>query len=405
MAQNKKHPSGNERGKHPEDAPSKADFKRESKKALGTGAKYVLVAIGVAAMLLSVTAMACSGVINEFVNPSSEEYTLTGGVAATVNGVNITEDTVTRQIMSTRSSMGYGSDQSWADYLASSGSTPESYRENIINQYARQYLVTEAINEYGITVTDEDLDEAWDDFVASYGSEEDALQTLKNVGYTKDTYLESMESSLAQQKLRDKVAPEKEPTDEEIVEYMNDNLDTYNDARRSSHILIKVDSDADDAAKQEAQAKAQEVLDKINSGEMSFEDAAKEYSEDSSAEDGGDVGWDKLTQFVTEYQDALSALSKDQVSGIVESSYGYHIIKCTDYFHVDGEVTSVDQIPEDLRDQIVETIKSNQVQTDYNNWLNEYVENADIVINPMPENVPYNVDVPSSDEGDDSASE
>lgn len=382
--------------------PTKGDFKRESKKALGKGAKYVLVAIGVAAMLLSVTAMACSGILSQF-QSSGEDYTLTGGVAATVNGVNITEDTITKQIMSTRSSLGYGSDQGWADYLASSGMTPESYRENVINQYARQYLVTEAINEYDITVTQDDLDKAWEDFVANYDSEDAALETLTNVGYTKDTYLQSMESSLAQQKLRDKVAPEQDPTDDEIIEYVNDNIDTYNDARRSSHILIKVASDADDATKEEAHQKAQEVLDKINNGEISFEDAAKEYSEDSSASDGGDVGWDKMTSFVTEYQDALSALSKDQVSGIVESSYGFHIIKCTDYFHVDGEVTSIDQIPENLRDKLSDTIKSNNAQTDYNNWLNDYVDAADIEINPMPENVPYNVDMSgvssSTDEG------
>ena len=52
------------------------------------------------------------------------------------------------------------------------------------------------------------------------------------------------------------------------------------------------------------------MLDKLNAGEVEFADAAKEYSEDSSADGGGDVGWDKLTTFVTEYQDALSALSK-----------------------------------------------------------------------------------------------
>ena len=346
--------------------------------------------------------MACSGILSQF-QSSGEDYTLTGGVAATVNGVNITEDTITKQIMSTRSSLGYGSDQGWADYLASSGMTPESYRENVINQYARQYLVTEAINEYDITVTQDDLDKAWEDFVANYDSEDAALETLTNVGYTKDTYLQSMESSLAQQKLRDKVAPEQDPTDDEVIEYVNDNIDTYNHGRRSSHILIKVASDADDATKEEARQKAQEVLDKINNGEISFEDAAKEYSEDSSASDGGDVGWDKMTSFVTEYQDALSALSKDQVSGIVESSYGFHIIKCTDYFHVDGEVTSIDQIPEDLRTSLSDNIKSTNANNDYNTWLNDYVDAADIQINSMPSDVPYNVDMSgttsSTDEG------
>ena len=134
-----------------------------------------------------------------------------------------------------------------------------------------------------------------------------------------------------------------------------------------------------------------ELLDKINAGEISFEDAAKEYSEDSSADNGGDVGWDKLTTFVSDYQDALSALDVDQVSGIVESSYGFHIIKCTGHFYVDGSVTSIDQIPEDLRNQFSDTIKTEEEGTAYNDWLNNYVDEADIQINEMPTDVPYNV--------------
>ena len=105
------------------------------------------------------------------------------------------------------------------------------------------------------------------------------------------------------------------------------------------------------------------------------------------------MGWDKLTTFVTEYQDALSALGKGEMSGLVETTYGYHIILCTDYFHVDGSVSSVDQIPEDLRTAIADTVASEKQAAAYNEWLNGYVESADIEINPMPENVPYNVDM------------
>ena len=324
-----------------------------------------------------------------------------------MNGVNITEDTVTEQIMSTRSSMGYDDDDDWANYLASSGLTPESYREQVIDSLARQYLITQAISDHGITVTDEEYEEAWQEQVEAYGSEDSLLSMLEAMGYTKESYLQSMESTLAQQKLVDAVAPLEEPSDDEIISYMNENLSTYNDARRSSHILFKVASDADDATREEVRAKAQEVLDKINAGELTFEDAVKKYSEDASAENGGDVGWDKLTTFVTEYQDALSALSEGEMSGLVESQYGYHIILCTGYFHVDGEVTSIDQIPEDLRSQISDTIASTNQTEAYNAWLDEYIASADIQINPMPEDVPYNVSESSTsgtETGDGAAS-
>ena len=369
--------------------PSKADMKRENKKLINKGAKYVLVAIGVAAMVLSVTAMACSGILNQM--QSSEDYHLTGGVAATVNGVNITEDTITKQIMSTRSALGYDSDEDWAQYLVDNGITPEEYRESVIDSYARQYLLSQAISDYNVTVSDDEVNDAWNEAMTGYDSGDAFIDQLSVMGYTEDTYKESLRSSLEQEKLREEVADVDDPTDDEIIAYANEHLDEYNDARRSSHILFKVDSDADDATKEEVRAEAQSLLDKINAGEISFEDAAKEYSEDSSADNGGDVGWDKLTTFVSEYQDALSALDVDQVSGIVESSYGFHIIKCTGHFYVDGSVTSIDQIPEDLRNQFSDTIKTEEEGTAYNDWLNNYVDEADIQINEMPTDVPYNV--------------
>lgn len=380
-------------------APSKGARKKQAKDKFSRTGKIILVVLGVAAMLLSVTAMACSGVLNQATNQT--DYTLTGGVAATVNGVNIKEDTITEQIMSTRTSLGKTDDKDWAQYLADQGQTPESYRESVIRSYASQYLLTAAEKEYNVSVTNDDVQKAWDDAVSSYGGDEKTFEELlSQMGYDKSSYQESLKSQLAQQKLKEAVAPEKEPTDDEVLAYVNENLSTYNDARRSSHILIKVASDASEEDDAKAKATAQEALDKINSGELSFEDAAKKYSEDSSKDDGGDVGWDKLTTFVTEYQDALNALSKDQVSGLVKTTYGYHIIKCTDYFHVDGSVTSVDQIPRDLKKSIVSTIKNKQVSADYSTWLSDYTDKADIKINEMPSNVPYNVDMSTVSAGD-----
>ena len=369
---------------------TKAERRAEHKEKMSKGAKIVLVAIGCAAMLLSVSAAACSGVLNQA--QTKEEYTLTGGVAATVNGVNIKEDTVTKQIMAVRSSLGYDKDEDWAQYLVDNSMTPESYREQVIDSYAESYLKQQAEKEYGITVTDEDLEKSWQEAAEASGGEEAFTKQIETYGFTKDSYKESLRSNLASQKLKEAVAGTEEPTDDEIVAYLNENLDVYNDARRSSNILIKVAEDATEEEDAEARAKAQEVLDKIESGDMSFADAAKEYSEDTgSAQDGGDVGWDKLTTFVTEYQDALSGLSKGQVSGLVKTTYGYHIIECTDVFKVDGEVKKAKEVPEEIRTYISNILKTQAESTAYSEWWTEYKEKADISINEMPEDVPYNV--------------
>ena len=243
-----------------------------------------------------------------------------------------------------------------------------------------------------MTVSDEEVEKAWKDACKSAGGAKAFKKTLKTYGYTKDTYKDSLKESLAQQKLKDAVAPTSKPKDSEIVDYINENLSNYNDARRSSNILIKVDSDASDEDKAAAKAKAQECLDKINSGELSFEDAVEQYSEDTgSKEKKGDVGWDKLTTFVDSYQTALEGLNKGDVSEVVESTYGYHIIKCTDYFHVDNQVDDIDQVPKAIKKYVSNVVKTQAASTAYSEWLEQYKKDADITVNPMPKDVPYNV--------------
>ena len=389
MANNKKNTA-------PEPTPEQqaravADSRQKARKVrVSKTVKIILVVIGVLAMVLSVSAMACSGIMSQ--TEGTKGYKLTGGVAATINGTNLTEDTVTKQIMSMRTSYGYTKDKDWAQYLVDNDLTPKKYRKQLIDSYTQQILLQQAQKENGVTVSDEEVEKAWKDACKSAGGAKTFKKTLKTYGYTEESYKSSLEENLAQQKLKDAVAPASNPKDSEIVSYLNENLSNYNDARRSSNILIKVDTDASDEDKAAAKAKAQECLDKIKSGELSFEDAVEQYSDDTgSKEKKGDVGWDKLTTFVDSYQTALEGLNKGDVSDIVESTYGYHIIKCTDYFHVDGQVEDVNQVPKAIKKYVSNVVKTQASGTAYSAWLEQYKKDADITVNPMPKDVPYNV--------------
>lgn len=360
--------------------------KQKKKERLSKSGKIILVAIGVAAMVLSVTSMACSGFINMRNKP---DYELTGGVAAEVDGVAITEDTITKQIMSSRESLNLQEDDAWAQHLVDNDLTPDSLREMVIQSYIDQVLISNAIAEYNIEVSQEEIDDAWNQTVANYDSEKDFVDMLEQIGYTKDSYRKSLADNLAKDKLHEVVAPKQDPSDEEIVSYYNENIDSFNNARKSSHILFAVNEDGSN--RDEQLSLAQEVLDQINSGEITFEDAAQQYSDDGSGADGGNVGWDVLTSFVPEYQEALDELAVGQVSQIVESQFGFHIIQCTDIFATDGSIDSCDVFPSEIVDYISNAISGSAAQQAYSDWQNDYRESSDIVINPMPENVPYNV--------------
>ena len=103
------------------------------------------------------------------------------------------------------------------------------------------------------------------------------------------------------------------------------------------------------------------------------------------------MGWDKLTTFVDSYQTALEGLNKGDVSEVVESTYGYHIIKCTDYFHVDNQVDDINQVPKDIKKYVSNVVKTQAASTACSEWLEQYKKDADITVNPMPKDVPYNV--------------
>ena len=346
------------------------------------------------AALAAASVCLLSSCINSGNNTNDNPNGLTGGVAATVNGTEIDEDTITNQIQDWRNAYGYSDEDAWGQYLASSSTTPEEIREQILDSLVDDELVKQAIAENNIVVTDADIDSSVDKMKANYDSDDAWQQALQSAGWTEDRYRAQVELSLQTAKLKDVVAPAEEPSQDEILSSIQMYKSSIDGAKRSSHILF----DSTDTQT------AQEVLDKINSGELDFADAAKQYSKDTgSAANGGDVGWDKLTTFVTAYQDALDGLSLGQVSGLVTSEYGIHIIKCTDVYTAPADITDVSQVPEEFVQAISDSIESSNQDTAYNNWLSDYKDKANIVINPFPENVPYNLDMSKYATSDDNS--
>lgn len=318
---------------------------------------------------------------------------LTGGVAATVNGTEIAEDDVTTVIENLRASYSLEDQDAWGNYLASMGTTPDEIRSNVIDSFVEQELQKQGAEERGVTVEDSEIDTYVNYIKANYDNDEKWQQALQQAGFDDEAaYRENIKESLLGNALIESFTAD-DPTDDEIIEYASTAV-TFDVAKRSSHILFDVND----------QETAQSVLDQINAGTLDFAEAAKEYSTDTgSAENGGDVGWDQLTSFVEEYQTALDGLAVGQVSGLVESDYGWHIIKCTDEFTPPEEITSIDQLPQEFVDAYRDAVKQQKQQEAYQAWYDEYKEAADIVINDMPEGLPYAVDMSQYQTDDGSA--
>lgn len=310
---------------------------------------------------------------------------LTGGVAATVNGEKIMEDDVTEYIENFRKNNGLEDDKAWASWMEASGYTPGTIREQVIDSMKETELIKQAAKEKGITVSKADIDASVEATRSNFESDEAWESALAAAGMTEESYRESIEVPMLQKQLQEAVLEENAPepaTDEEVVSYLAQYAPLFDGAKRSSHILFKAGDEA----------LAEEVLGRINSGELDFADAAKQYSTDTvSAEKGGDVGWDQLNTFVAEYTDALANLGEGQVSGLVTSDYGIHIIKCTEVFTAPETVTSIDQVPSELTEYVRGVVDDNLKTAAYNDWFSEFVEKADVKVNDMPEGLSYDV--------------
>ena len=316
---------------------------------------------------------------------TSDTPTYTGGVAATVNGVEIPEDKVTQAIQDIRAQMSLTEEDAWGQWLADNDYTPESVREEIVNSFVDQELVKQGGEAEGITADPTEIDQYVETMRGHYDSDSAWAEALEAVGMTEDEYRDNIALSLVSQQLQEKVGEgAAEPTDEEVLESAKTYVSSYDGAKKSSHILFEASDEA----------QAQEVLDKINAGELDFATAAESYSKDTaSAAEGGNVGWDRLSNLVTEYTTALADLNKGDVSGLVTSTYGIHIIQCTDVFEAPEELTSLDQLPTEFQDSIRTMLQSSNQSNAYYTWLGEQRNAADIQINDMPEGLPYYVDM------------
>lgn len=153
------------------------------------------------------------------------------------------------------------------------------------------------------------------------------------------------------------VTPNISVSDEDIKAYYEQNQARYRqeEQRRASHILVAVESGASEAAREEARKKAQALAEQAKAPNADFAKLARENSQDpGSAGNGGDLDWFGRGMMVKPFEDAAFALKEGEVSEVVPTDYGFHIIKLT------GVRPAVVKPLAEVRNEIVEEIKQQQ---------------------------------------------
>ena len=145
-----------------------------------------------------------------------------------------------------------------------------------------------------------------------------------------------IEENMLKQYAINKVLTSVKLTDEEISAFYEANKTSFVKPETASakHILV------------DTEEKANELLNKINSNEMTFEDAAAEHSSCPSKDAGGDLGTFPRGQMVPEFEEAVFSMNKGEVRGPVQTQFGYHLIKVED--RVEGGQSELEEVKEDI---------------------------------------------------------
>jgi len=140
---------------------------------------------------------------------------------------------------------------------------------------------------------------------------------------------------------------------DEVKSWYESHIDQYQEKeeRRASHILIAVKADASEAEKAKAREKAQGLLEQVRKSPQSFAEIAKKVSDDKeSGARGGDLGYFARGMMVSAFENAAFRLKPDEIGGLVESEFGFHIIRLTGI--KPAKVRSIDEVRADIEREI-----------------------------------------------------
>ena len=136
-------------------------------------------------------------------------------------------------------------------------------------------------------------------------------------------------------------------TEKEIESYYEYNAEMYHQPKqvKARHILFKAGQDDTEEDKTKAKERAEKVLEKARKGE-DFTALATQYSEGPSKSQGGDLGYFKAGQMEPPFEKAAFALKKGEISGLVQTRFGYHIILVEDI--KEAGLTPLEKVREDI---------------------------------------------------------
>lgn len=246
-------------------------------------------------------------------------------------------------------------EEAWATDEVDNRKAIDVAKDKTIDEIVLIWVQAQKAAEEGVELNAEELayvDSNYNSLVEQYGGAQAFEKKLSAWQVTKESVKGIFKRIVLASKLQQKLVSEDEvltnvTEDEILAQYENEKAAFYNESIFAKHILILFNEPSLNISrtKDQAKAEAQKILDRLNDGE-DFEKLMLEYSEDSEVSHDGYSFTHNDGQFVQAFDDGAYALEVGDISGLVETEYGYHIIK---RYPSDAEFSAYDDVKEDLK--------------------------------------------------------
>lgn len=263
-------------------------------------------------------------------------------------------------------------------YQGAQGKLPPAFMQQIrtqaINTLINREVLLQESEKRGIKANKEEVQKGIKSVQSRFPSMEKFQEALANLKLTQSDFeRQYMQQSKIQALLDQEIISKIKIKEDEAKAYFDANPAQFDQKEkvRARHILIKVEQTADEKTKAEARKKLVEIQKKIMSGE-DFAEMAKQHSQGPSNVKGGDLGYFGKGQMVKPFEEAAFKLTAGEVSDIVETRFGYHLIK------VEDRKASKKAVYADNKQQIMGKLKNDRIQKEVNTFVQKLRQQAKI---------------------------
>lgn len=247
-------------------------------------------------------------------------------------------------------------------------------KKRILEQLIGRELLYQQSQRMGVKVKASEINERFESLKKRFTNESEFNNVLHEQNFSEDVVKAQFKRGIAIKQLIDsQIVPKVKVTDKETKSFYGRNPQYFKKSEqvRASHILVKVDPNADELQKAEARKKLEDIQQELSQGK-DFSDLARVFSEGPSSTKGGDLGYFERNQMVKPFEEAAFSLKPGRISKIVQTNFGYHLIKV-----IDKKPESIFAY-EEIKNAISRDINRKKIEKEVNRYIEELKKDADV---------------------------